>query len=318
MAAAGRHDTGRYCVVFSLRFEQYVQRREQEALAAALPPYETVTDRAGAHMRRIASPWTEALFDGAFYRSASPAQPGLPIVNLVFVRSREGNTIAATPQLLGGGHTDKHLIYEGLSRVDADAVLSGATTARARSLVLSVWHPELVKLRLSLGKPRHPMQVVVTSAGDLHFDEGLMFQEPDLRACLMAPSSAVVQLRDRAAKTPWVEVIDAGQPLSMRRGLQQLAARGVAVVTAIGGRRTAQSLIEERTVTDLYLTTSPISAGQPDTPFYAGPDLPVDLVVEKRGTGPETGVRFEHLRVRGAAKDEGNGLTVRLERPRRQ
>lgn len=290
--------SGRYFVVFSLRFEQYARRREQEALAAALPPYETVTDRADADMTRIASPWTDRLFNGAFYQSAAPAQRGLPIVNLVFVQSREGNTIADNPQLLGGGHTDKHLIYEGLSRVDADAVLSGATTARSRSLVLSVWHPELVKLRLARGKPRHPMQVVVTSAGDLHFDEGLMFQEPDLRACLIAPSSAVAQLRARAARTPWVDVVDAGQPLSLRRGLEQLAARGVAVVTAIGGRRTAQSLLDERTITDLYLTTSPISAGQPDTPFYAGPDLSVDLVVEKRGTGPETGVRFEHHRLR--------------------
>ena len=296
--------------MFSLRFEEYARRREQEALGVTLPPYETVVDRVrsqGDHggqgddsVTRIGSEWTEQLFDGPFYQSARPASPNLPVVNLVFVRSREGNTIAPTPQHLGGGHTDKHLVYEGLSRVDADAVLSGATTARSRSLVLSVWHPELVKLRLSLGKPRHPMQVIVTTAGDLHFEEGLMFQEPDLRACLIAPSPAVGQLRARSARAPWVEIIDAGEPLSLRRGLEQLADRGVRVVTAIGGRRTSQSLLEERTVADLYLTTSPITAGQPDTPFYAGPELPLRLVVEKRGTGPEEGVRFEHFQVMGS------------------
>jgi riboflavin biosynthesis pyrimidine reductase len=295
--------------MFSLRFEEYARRREQEALAATLPPYETVVDQgrrrqgsgaqAGSSVTRIGSEWTETLFDGPFYQSVRAAGPNLPVVNLVFVRSREGNTIADTPQLLGGGHTDKHLIYEGLSRVDADAVLSGAITARSRSLVLSVWHPELVKLRLSLGKPRHPMQVIVTAAGDLHFDEGLMFQESDLRSCLIAPSSAVSQLRARSSRAPWVDIIDAGEPLSMRRSLEQLAERGVHVVTAIGGRRTSQSLLDERTVADLYLTTSPTSAGQPDTPFYHGPELPLDLVVEKRGTGPEEGVRFEHFQVRG-------------------
>ena len=292
--------------MFSLRFEEYAQRREREALAAALPPYETVVDRVrGREGSRwsddewttIGNEWTRTLFDGPFYQSARAAAPGLPIVNLVFVRSREGNTIAANPQLLGGGHTDKHLIYEGLSRVDADAVLSGSTTARSRSLVLSVWHPELVKLRLSLGKPRHPMQVIVTVAGELPFDEGLMFQEPELRSCLIAPSSAASPLRVRAARVPWVDIIDAGEPLSLRRGLEQLAERGVRVVTAIGGHRTSQSLLEERTVADLYLTTSPISAGQPETPFYSGPELPLQLVVEKRGTGPEEGVRFEHFRV---------------------
>ena len=292
--------------MFSVRFEAYARRREQEALAAALPPYATVVDRVRSRERltavdddwtAIGSEWTEQVFDGPFYQSARPAAPGLPIVNLVFVRSREGNTIADNPQLLGGGHTDKHLIYEGLSRVNADAVLSGAITARSRSLVLSVWHPELVKLRLSLGQPRHPMQVIVTAAGDLPFDEGLMFQEAELRSCLIAPSSAVSPLRVRAARVPWVDIIDAGEPLSLRRGLEQLADRGVRVVTAIGGRRTSQSLLEERTVADLYLTTSPVSAGQPETPFYTGPDLPLELVVEKRGTGPEAGVRFEHFRV---------------------
>src|SRR3954470_7706326 len=283
--------------VFSLRFEEYARRREAEALAATLPPYETAIDRADGNVRTIGNEWTQQLFDGPFYESKAPAQPGLPVLNLVFVRSSEGNTIADNPQLLGGGHTDKHLIYEGLSRVDADAVLSGAITARSRSLVLSVWHPEIVKLRLALGKPRHPMQVVVTAAGDLHFDEGLMFQESDLRSCLIAPSSTVSQLRARAARVPWVEILDAGEPLSVRRGLEQLAARGVANVTAIGGRRTAQALLEERTVADLYLTTSSISAGQPDTPYYSGPPLPLDLVVQKRGTGPEEGVRFEHFRV---------------------
>jgi riboflavin biosynthesis pyrimidine reductase len=248
-------------------------------------------------MKRIGNEWTTQLFDGPFYQSTEPAQPGLPVVNLIFVQSREGNTIADNPQLLGGGHTDKNLIYEGLSRVGADAVLSGATTARSRSLVLSVWHPQLVSLRLSLGKPRHPIQVIVTTAGDLHFDEGLMFQESDLRSCLIAPSSAVPQLKRRTERAPWVDVIDAGEPLSLRHGLAQLATRGVEVVTAIGGRRTAQALLDEQTIADLYLTTSPISAGQPNTPYYTGPPLPLELIVAKEGSGPETGVRFEHFRL---------------------
>jgi riboflavin biosynthesis pyrimidine reductase len=155
-----------------------------------------------------------------------------------------------------------------------------------------------VSLRLALGKPRHPIQLIVTATGQLHFDEGLMFQEPDLECCLIAPSSSVAQLRSRAARAPWVEVIDGGEPLSMRHALTQLAARGVQVVSAIGGRRTAQSLLDEHTVTDLYLTTSPISAGQPNTPFYSGPPLPQQLVVAKTGTGPEAGVRFEHFTLR--------------------
>jgi 5-amino-6-(5-phosphoribosylamino)uracil reductase len=281
--------------MFSQRLTEYTVRREKQSLAAPLPPYRTVSDRAGDGMIAVGNEWTRQLFDGPFYQSAAPAQPGLPIVNLIFVQSREGNTIAANPQLLGGGWTDKHLIYEGLSRINADAVLAGAASVRSRSLVLSVWHPQLVSLRLALGKPRHPMQVVVTASGELHFDEGLMFQETDLRTSLIAPSSSVARLRKRLTRAPWVEVIDAGEPLSMGRGLTELASKGVRVVTAIGGRRTAQALLDEQTVADLYLTTSPISAGVPNTPFYTGPPLPQTLVVQKEGTGPEVGVRFEHF-----------------------
>jgi riboflavin biosynthesis pyrimidine reductase len=94
-----------------------------------------------------------------------------------------------------------------------------------------------------------------------------------------------------------VELIDAGQPMSLRHALEQLASRGVSVVSAIGGRRTAQALLDEQTVSDLYLTTSPITAGDPETPIYSGPPLRRTLVVEKRGTGPEEGVRFEHFRM---------------------
>ena len=61
----------------------------------------------------------------------------------------------------------------------------------------------------------------------------------------------------------------------------------------------SQSLLDEHTVSDLYLTTSPISAGQPHTPFYSGPPLSQALVVAKKGTGKEVGVRFEHFTLRG-------------------
>jgi hypothetical protein len=56
-------------------------------------------------------------------------------------------------------------------------------------------------------------------------------------------------------------------------------------------------MLLERVVDDLYLTTSPIDGGQPHTPFYEGPPLPLDLVVAKAALGPDAGVRFEHFAV---------------------
>ena len=63
----------------------------------------------------------------------------------------------------------------------------------------------------------------------------------------------------------------------------------------MGGAQTATALLQERLVTDVYLTTSPRAGGEPGTPFYQGPPLDFERVVLKEGIGPEAGVRFEHL-----------------------
>jgi hypothetical protein len=53
-------------------------------------------------------------------------------------------------------------------------------------------------------------------------------------------------------------------------------------------------LLRERLVSDIYLTTSPIEGGEPNTPFYEGPPLALSCVLRKAGNGPDEGVRFEH------------------------
>jgi riboflavin biosynthesis pyrimidine reductase len=247
-------------------------------------------------MCAIGNDWSRGLFDGDFYRTPSPFEDDLPVVNLVFVQSRDGNTGTDDPSSLGGGETDKHLIYEGLSRVDADAVLSGATTAKANDLVFSVWHPELVSLRLQRGHNRHPAQVVISSRSAPPFEDGLMFQEPTLQVFVVTTSDAAASLRLQVATRPWIAVIDAGQPLSMRRAMRELRTRGVLTVSAVGGRKTATALLDERLVDDLYLTTSPSEGGERHTPMYEG-ELHLATVLTKEGTGPEKGVRFVHSQI---------------------
>ena len=280
------------------RFEAYCQRKEQAASAATIPGYATAEIRDCGGLVSLENPWSRALFDGVFYRSAVAARPGIPSTSLVFVQSRDGNTVASDPSVLGGGDTDLHLIYEGLSRVDADAVLAGAATARGKDIVFSVWHPQLVALRLARGKPRHPAQVVVTVADSLRFDDGLMFQEPSLRVFVITRSGAVKTIQDRLAGKPWIEVIDAGEPVSFTCAMQQLGRRGIEVLSCVGGPRTAKGLLDEQLVRDIYLTTSAIDAGTPGTPYHGGQPPRVDRAVLKEGQGIEAGVRFEHLIVR--------------------
>jgi len=274
-------------------FDAYCRGKERAALSARLYPYRTTALAERFDLDKIGNDWTRRLFDGDFFRSAAACESDLPVTNLVFVESREGNTVADNPSTLGGGDTDKHLIYEGLSRIDADAVLAGASTARSDQLVFSVWHPELVSLRLARGRARHPAQVVVCSRSALPIETALMFQEPGLAVYLITTSDAAASLRLQVMTHPWIHVIDGGQPLSMRRALRELKTRGIHSVSAIGGRTTARSLLTDRVVSDLYLTTSATSAGERGTPLIDGA-LPATRVVEKEGTGPETGVRFVH------------------------
>ena len=279
------------------RFEAYCRRREQTALAATIPGYTTRADTQPGDARRLENDWSHALFDGPFYRSSAPASDDTPITSLVFVQSRDGNTGAPDPSTLGGGDTDLHLIYEGLSRVDADAVMAGATTARARDIVFSVWHPQLTALRLSLGHLRHPAQVVVTERAELRFEDGLMFNEPSLRVFVITRTGAVQSVCHRVAAKTWIEVIDAGEPVSFPRAFQCLHKRGIRVMSCVGGRRTASALLDDRLVSDIYLTTSASDGGEPNTPFYEGSQLSLKRIVLKDGRDAERGVTFEHYRI---------------------
>jgi riboflavin biosynthesis pyrimidine reductase len=276
------------------RFEAYCRRKEQAAVAAVIPGY-TTAEAAADGLVPIGSAWSRQGFDGDFYRSASGTTDGLPIISLVFVQSRDGNTVAPDPSVLGGGETDLHLVYEGLSRVDADAVLAGSATARSRELVFSTWHPELVALRLARGRSRHPAQVVLTERGDLRFEDALMFLEPELRVFVVTRSSSVPAVRARVAGRSWIEVVDAGEPLSLIAAMRALRARGIEVVSCVGGARTATAFLRHGLVADVYLTTSAIEGGVPGTPYYEGPPLGLTRVLLKQGRGVETGVRFEHF-----------------------
>ena len=276
-------------------FATYCLHKEKAAIAARLSGFCTVADRSADNpVLRIGNSWSRDLFAGDFYRS--DGAPGrLPHTSLVFVQSKDGNTVAANPSTLGGGESDKHLIYEGLSRVDADAVMAGATTARSERMVFSVWHPELVALRLATGQGRHPAQVVVTDRGDLPIETALMFNEPSLRVFLITKTGTATALRHRIGDRPWVDVINGGDPLSLRVAMEQLFERGIRVVSCVGGRTLATGMIAERLVSDIYLTTSAQAGGEPGTPFYEGPPLRLRTVVEKAGRGEEAGVKFEHL-----------------------
>ena len=276
------------------RFRAVVARKEEQARATTLLPFTTEVDRDGGDLARLGNAWSRRMFDGPFYVSEPP--PEVPAVSLVFVQSRDGNTGAADPSMLGGGETDKHVVYEGLSRVAADGVLAGAETIRGGDVLFSIWREEVVALRATLDKPRHPIQIVATLRG-LAFEDTLLYNVPDLRVVVLTVPSCADAMRAGLDARPWITPVVMRDKNDLGAAFRQLRRLGIERVSMVGGRTVATALIDAGLVRDVYLTTAPRPGGQPNTPMYPKP-LAAEVVVRKRGTGAESGVVFEHRVIR--------------------
>jgi riboflavin biosynthesis pyrimidine reductase len=274
------------------RFQQFVARKTRLAATASLPPYRTELDDHDANALALENAWTNRLFDGPFYLSPA-ATPLRPACSLVFVQSSDGNTSADDPGVLGGGNTDTHLVYEGLSRVAADAVLAGAQTVRGSDVIFSVWHPQLVDLRMSLELPRHPVQIVATLRG-LELADTMLFNLPAVRVLLLTVPSAAEQMSRAIKVRPWITPLLMETPGDLRRAFERLRSTGIGRISCIGGRTLAGYLLDAGLVDDVYLTTGRNTGGEPGTPLSSAP-WRGRTVVRKSGTGAERGVIFEHL-----------------------
>ena len=276
-------------------FAEYCRRKEKAALSTPLSGYTTTVEEAdGVDLLAIGSGWSRGLFDGDFYRSAGARAPELPAVTLVHDWPPDDPREEGGPGPLGDA-TTLHLIHEGLARVDADGVLGGLGVAREPDFVASVWHPELVTLRLSRGLPRHPTQIVVSESGRLPFDHCLLFNEPSLRVVIVTARRSTEALQETLRHRPWIRVLDAGQPFSLRTALATLRSEGLAVISALGGRRVASRLLSEGLVTDLYLTGSDEDGARPSRDIHDGPPVLHRRVLAKEGRRGMSHARFEHL-----------------------
>lgn len=276
----------------------FSERKTREAISAQLLPLKTIEDHsANFATAQIGNTWTREYYDGPFHLLSS-ATALLPSVSLVFVQSKGGNTAADDPEELGGGPVDKHLIYEGLSRVGADAVLAGAKTVDNEHTFFSVWHPALVALRRELGLPRHPAQIIITGRGCMNVDASRVFNVPEAHVYVVAGPVGCRALERVISDRAWVELVpmegdDLQRPLEYLRNEQ-----GIERISAVGGRTTATALLDQGLVQDICLTTTVRHAGQRNTPLYVGSRPPRTMpIVRKQGLDAEYPIVFEQLAV---------------------
>jgi riboflavin biosynthesis pyrimidine reductase len=150
-----------------------------------------------------------------------------------------------------------------------------------------------VALRASAGLPRHPVQIIATLRG-LNFDDALIFNVPEVRVVLLTVPRCTDAMHQPLADRPWITPVEMSDAHDLADAFRRLRGLRLERISCIGGRTLARQLIDAGLIQDLYLTTSPMEGGEPDTPLYEGA-LRRSLVVRKHGSGVETGVLFEHF-----------------------
>ena len=132
-------------------------------------------------------------------------------------------------------------------------------------------------------------------------DSELMFNVPSVQVFVLTTNLGAEKLRPQINNRPWVKIINTGERSNLPRALKELYTEfKISRISVIGGRTLTTDLIDAGLVSDLYLTTSAISGGQKDTPFYVGSkNVQKKLILRKIGKeGPEDGVIFEHFTIR--------------------
>jgi len=279
----------------SIVFHDFAAQKTRDAASAHVERLSTAFDlRDRLRVEGIGNAWSRRHYGGEF-GLVSPDRLQTA-VSLVFIQTKDGNTGGPNPSAFGGGATDQHLIYEGLSRVAADAVLAGAGSVH-RDAFFSVWHPDLVALRASLSLPRHPAQIVVSKRGSLDLD-ALLFNVPDMRVFLIAGDECIARHETALRARPWVRLIplkgddldSAFERLRLEEGIQR--------ISSIGGRFTATQLVDAGLVQDIYLTTTSLEGGEPGTPWYAGAAPPrLTAITSKQWNESGSSVVFDHFMI---------------------
>lgn len=188
-----------------------------------------------------------------------------------FVSSLDGSVQGLDGRSGGlGTSSDSHVF--ALHRALADAIVVGASTARAegyRAVDLRPWQREL---RASLGLAPFPALVVVSASGRLN---------PGMAAPARGEGGPVVVLTTGDApdealaplRAAGVEVRAEGESLDLTSALDRLAGEGWPRLLCEGGPGLHRALLAEGLVDELSLTLAPVVVGGEGLRSTSGPAL---------------------------------------------
>jgi 5-amino-6-(5-phosphoribosylamino)uracil reductase len=174
--------------------------------------------------------------------------------------------------------TDTRLILSNdadLDRVDevragCDAILVGAGTIRRDNPALLVRSAARRSARTARGLPASPARVTITGRGDLD-PTARFFTAGEGARLIYVPAAEQDRIRGRLDDAlAGIEVIGAGDPLSLGAVLADLARRGVRRLMVEGGGTVLAQFLAEGLADELDLVIAPVFVGDPAAPRITG------------------------------------------------
>jgi riboflavin-specific deaminase-like protein len=204
-------------------------------------------------------------------RPAERAPADRPFVYANMVTTVDGRAAVGGSSRLLGSPADTLMLTE--LRAMADAVLIGTGTVRAEGYARLVGHPDRIARRREAGKADTPTAVLLSRSLDVPWEAGL-FAAADQPVIVYTGGDGARP--DVAAP---LEIVRLEDP-TPRAAMADLRSRGVRSLLCEGGPTLNSALLAERLVDELFLTLSPLLAGNADAPrIVEGPDLPEPLAL---------------------------------------
>ena len=218
-----------------------------------------------------------------------------------FVMSHDGRISFSVPGHEGGGDVSDFNAHDqwlmGMLRSRADAVMVGANTLRLEpehlwtAEFIAPDHTELFDAqRRADGRSEKPLQVFVTSTGDISSDSAV-FRQSDLSVVVVTTEAAESSVN--ALELPRTQVLVAGESeVNLSMALEALFSKwGVRTLLCEGGPRLYGSLIASGGLDEEFLTLSPVVIGSHDSEHRPG-------LIEGRSFSPGNSPRAKLLSVR--------------------
>jgi 5-amino-6-(5-phosphoribosylamino)uracil reductase len=155
-------------------------------------------------------------------------------------------------------------------RASCDAILVGAATVRNDNPRLIVRSRSRRNDRTARGLPPSPIKVTVTERVELNA-EADFFTTGETEKLVYCASPRVPAARSRLG--PMATVIDAGQPVKMRRISEDLAARGVRRLMVEGGGQVHTQFLTDDLADELQLVVAPFFVGDSRAPRFVSDGL---------------------------------------------